>query len=298
MGLTYYDAKRLWEARLAGVSFDNVLTCSHLQLFLHREELASLRRGHRSRSKASPEPLAGYTFGQYADSFWRDFLEAKSVETMDFSEYEGASIVHDLNAPVPESLHQRFDAIIEAGSLEHVFNFPVAIRNLMMMTKVGGGVFLSTVANNFCGHGFYQFSPELIYRIFSPENGFETTSVVFLEATYPAVELTPMRAVYQVADPKVVRSRVGLQSGNPIVMVVDAKKTRHVEPFSVVPQQSDYVAAWEKVSAPPPVVPGTTRTLAKRIFRALPAEWQQRVQGYRDKSQFSLSNKIFYRRLH
>ena len=60
-----------------------------------------------------------------------------------------------------------------------IFNFPVAIRNLMRMAKVGGQVFLTTPANNFCGHGFYQFSPELAYRIFALENGFEPASVVF-----------------------------------------------------------------------------------------------------------------------
>src|SRR4029077_10267153 len=121
-----------------------------------------------ARSKRPRQaPLAGYQFGNYADDFWNEFLDAESVETLDYSTYEGASIVHDLNSPVPASLHGRFDAVIEAGSLEHIFNFPMAIRNLMRMTKVGGWVFITTVANNLCGHGFYQFSPELIYRIFS-----------------------------------------------------------------------------------------------------------------------------------
>ena len=30
-----------------------------------------------------------------------------------------------------------------------------------------------TPANNFFGHGFYQFTPELFFRIFSAANGFE-----------------------------------------------------------------------------------------------------------------------------
>src|SRR5208282_1535456 len=128
------------------------------------------------------------------------------------------------------------------------FNFPMAIRNLMEMTKVGGMVFLTTIANNLCGHGFYQFSPELIYRVFSPENGFETTGVTLLEAVFPSVELAPMRAAYQAADPKEVRSRVALVSEGPILMMVDAKKISDVEPFSTVPQQSDYLVAWERNS--------------------------------------------------
>ena len=31
---------------------------------------------------------------------------------------EGASIIQDMNEPVPESLHGRFDLVLEAGSLE------------------------------------------------------------------------------------------------------------------------------------------------------------------------------------
>jgi hypothetical protein len=36
MGLTFHDAKRLWEARLSGICFESILTCTHLQLFLQR----------------------------------------------------------------------------------------------------------------------------------------------------------------------------------------------------------------------------------------------------------------------
>src|ERR1700722_6972275 len=239
VGLTYYDAKRLCDARLSGASFENILTLAHLQLFLHPDELKSLRR----EPARVAEPLAGYQFGEFADRFFEQFLGTKTVRTLDYSAYEGASIVHDMNEPVPENFHGMFDAVIEAGSLEHIFNFPVAIRNLMVMAKVGGKVFLTTVANNLCGHGFYQFSPELIYRIFQPQNGFEPPSVVLLEATFPWVELTPIRAKYRVADPAQIGTRVGLQSSTPVMMIVDAKKISDVPPFRIAPQQSDYVAA-------------------------------------------------------
>ena len=42
------------------------------------------------------------------------------------------------------------------------------------------GVILHVLpANNFNGHGFYQFSTELFYSLYSPKNGYEET-VVFL----------------------------------------------------------------------------------------------------------------------
>ena len=65
-----------------------------------------------------------------------------------------------MNTPIYGSLKNRFSALLDAGTIEHVFNFPQAIRNCMEMVKVGGHFIQVTVANNFIGHGFYQFSPE------------------------------------------------------------------------------------------------------------------------------------------
>lgn len=303
MGLTYYDARRLWEARLAGVSFETILTCSHLQLFLHAPELEALRRQHRLKAAPALEtPLANYQFGEYADRFWHEFLGAKNVETMDYSTYENASIVHDLNAPVPAGLHSRFDAVIEAGSLEHIFNFPVAMANLMRMVKPGGWIFLTTPANNLCGHGFYQFSPELIYRVFSPQNGFDKTSIVFLEASFPSVERTPMRAAYRVADPAEVRSRVMLVSQRPVLMVVESQRVREAEPFSTPPQQSDYVAAWEAgVPGAPagnrPRVESGLKSLARRVYKGLPAGVRFRIEGQRERNEANFNNQGLYQKL-
>jgi hypothetical protein len=291
MGLTYRDASRLFEARCAGVSFDTTLTFGHLKLFLHPSELTALRNAYRAYSgEEAQTPLENYRFGQYADLFWNEFLGAKSVQTLDYSDYEGANLVHDMNTPVPESLHNCFDAVIEAGSLEHIFNFPVAIQNLMLMTKVGGSMFVTTVANNLCGHGFYQFSPELMYRIFSPENGFEPPRVVLLEGVYPGVELRPMRGAYQVVDPALVGERVGLQCSNPVMMMVDAKKIRAGTPFEQCPQQSDYLVAWAKA-------PVSNGSRLRELLQVLPPWCQREVRGYRQKRRASLRNTGFYRKL-
>jgi 2-polyprenyl-3-methyl-5-hydroxy-6-metoxy-1,4-benzoquinol methylase len=83
-----------------------------------------------------------------------------------------ASIIHDLNKPVPKELEERFDVVLDGG-LEHVFDFPQAIENAMRMTKIGGHLILETPANNLCGNGFYQFSPELFFRVLDSGNGFE-----------------------------------------------------------------------------------------------------------------------------
>jgi 2-polyprenyl-3-methyl-5-hydroxy-6-metoxy-1,4-benzoquinol methylase len=114
-------------------------------------------------------PQTKYALGDHADGFCREFLGVAELDSIDYSAYEGATIMHDPNRPLPDELRGKFDAIIECGTLEHVFNFPVAIGNLMEMLKVGGYLFMTTVGNNLFGHGFYQFSAEIMYRIFTIE---------------------------------------------------------------------------------------------------------------------------------
>src|SRR5690606_18138908 len=152
---------------------------------------------HAAALPGAPRILRAYKFHDYADDFLRDALGARELDVMDYSAYEGAAVIHDLNQPVPGALHERFDAVIDGGALEHIFNFPVALSNLMNMTKPGGRVFLFLPANNLCGHGFYQFSPELMFRVFTEANGFETERVTLWEAAYPGVETTPAGVAYE-----------------------------------------------------------------------------------------------------
>ena len=108
---------------------------------------------------------------KYADDLFHG-LGATTLDVMDVSGFEGANILHDLNQPVDTRLHNAYDCVFDGGALEHVFNFPLALKNCIEMVKVGGCFITITPANNWCGHGFYQFSPELFYRILSRENGF------------------------------------------------------------------------------------------------------------------------------
>src|SRR5687768_5766160 len=147
MGINYFDAKTMWDARRRGVSFEKTLTVAHLSLHLLPAELRSLRREYQTTNPQSPAtPLDGYMAGNYSDDFIRGFLGAHTIAVLDYSPYEGATIVHDLNQPIPAEYWGQFDAIIDGGSLEHVFNFPVAMSNLMRMLKIGGQVFLKSPA--------------------------------------------------------------------------------------------------------------------------------------------------------
>jgi hypothetical protein len=73
----------------------------------------------------------------WSDPFFK-LLGASQVGPIDVSAYQGASIIHDLNEPIPGALHERFDVVFDCGTLEHIFNVPVALKSYMDMVRVGG----------------------------------------------------------------------------------------------------------------------------------------------------------------
>jgi hypothetical protein len=173
----------------------------------------------------------------YAEPFL-EVLGARTIRSFDASDYEQATDIVDLNVALSDRYKGQFTAVVDGGSLEHVFNFPVALKSCMEMLAVGGH-FLSIVpCNNFLGHGFYQFSPELYFRAFGPSNGFEVNKLFVFEDR-------PGGPWYEVTDPARARRRVELANRWPTYLAVMAQKLREAQLFSQAVYQSDYATMWE-----------------------------------------------------
>jgi hypothetical protein len=169
---------------------------------------------------------------RYSEPFLKT-LGAGEIDTFDASDYEGASQVWDMNLPISEDFKEKYSLMIDSGSLEHIFNFPQAMKNCMEMVKLDGHMIGVTPANNFFGHGFYQFSPELFFRVFTKANGFELVKMwlFFPESSSP---------VFEVKDPMEVRSRVSFRNSKETFLFYVAKRTEIKAIFATAPQQSDY----------------------------------------------------------
>jgi SAM-dependent methyltransferase len=89
-------------------------------------------------------------------------LGFESISVLDFSAFEGADVVHDLNQELPEELHGQFDMVIDHGTLEHVFDFPTGLNNVFKLLKIGGRAHFSMPSGNFFDHGFYMLQPTLM----------------------------------------------------------------------------------------------------------------------------------------
>lgn len=237
MGIDIDTARFLLARRRDKVCFDRCATLGRQHYYVSNSETRLLLREY-GLSPADFPTLFRQTYPDFSEPFW-DMLGVKTLHTVDASSFEGATHVHDMNQPIPPGWKENYDAVCDIGTLEHVFNFPVAIRNCMDMVKLGGCFFTQTPANNYFGHGFYQFSPELFFRVLSPQNGFQVEHCI-------AIEQSPCRRWYAIRDPETIRARVTLINAAPVILTVWARRVEIKPLFQMTPQQSDYAAAWTK----------------------------------------------------
>jgi hypothetical protein len=221
---------------------------------------------------------------EYGEEFFAR-LGATEVRSLDYSSYEGADILHDMNRPLPNDLRETFSVVHDGGTIEHVFNISQALKNCMEMVEVGGHFTQVNVANNLMGHGFWQFSPELLFRAFSASNGYQIETVLLHE-------LVPAGRWYVVADPDELRARVQLCNSAPTYILTIAKRVARAQIFATPPQQSDYVAVWNdgpkawavsgsRAGSQPPRGRGAPPVLALKRLVPTPIKRSMRQAGSR-----------------
>lgn len=178
----------------------------------------------------------------FADQQLLPRLGATRTVSVDASAYEGADIVHDFNEPIGADLHGKFDTVIDFGSTEHIFNVAQSWKNLLLLPRVGGRLIGCVPANNWFGHGFYQFSAELAFRVLVPDNGYRL-HVVY----YGALDGSPLDVVED-SGADGIRGEIGLTHRKASLLYI-AERIENIVPFSRRwPQQGDYAATWRNSS--------------------------------------------------
>jgi hypothetical protein len=241
MGLDSNACRLLLLAKRQGADFSRTLCLGRSNLGLSK---TMMKRALLEFDMFEGEPQVQRIFSEpkgFFEPFLRE-LGADVADSVDATDYEGASHTADLNDGIPQSMHGHYDAVIDGGTLEHVFNFPAALKGAMQAVKEGGRIYIMTQCNNTMGHGFYQFSPELYWRVFCPENGFVIEEMFIAEGSFGKV---PWHAV---ADPHDIKRRVELVNDVQTYLLVIAKRVATVPIFASWPQQSDYSLAWQEVT--------------------------------------------------
>lgn len=285
MGIDINTAKFLISAYEDGVRFDRTITLGRLTLFVDEQNCQFLQK---QLDRTVPRSTTLTAKGLAEPLF--EALGAAKLDSMDKSDFEGATVLHDMNFPIAQDYHQQFDVVCDGGTLEHIFNFPTAIQNAMEMVKVGGHLLIHTPTNNWSGHGFYQFSPELYYRVLSEENGFRVKRMVVYEVG--------TNQWYEVADPAKVRSRVYVVNGCRTSLLILAERIKAVPINQTPPQQSDYaLIKWNTASTEEAKIPASIslkqrlKTVVLPILQQVKGV-QQLISGQKP-NYFSQNQKFF-----
>lgn len=287
MGIEENAARFLLYAKQQGVSYDRTAMLGRQGLFLNSRQL---RRSFSVFNESLDAPEVDQLLfgdGRFSEAFFRK-IGANSIESFDNSEFEKATHIHDFNQVIPEQFKDRYTAIFDGGTLEHVFNFPQAIKNCMEMVEVGGHFLSVAPANNFFGHGFYQFSPELFFRVFSKENGYQVINLI-------AAENFVKPKWYAVKDPDTIKSRVILANRRQVFLLLLAKRIEKVPIFTKTPQQSDYVAKWVKSEDSDDRDDPSEMPLHERIYRKLPPTLRNAALRTYLQFQYGFNKRFFVR---
>lgn len=176
----------------------------------------------------------------YSETLLRAFGFGE-VEAMDFSDFEGAGILHDLNRPVPPELEGRFGFIFDGGTIEHVFDVPQALRNVFTMLAPGGLFVSANGMTGWPGHGIYQFSPEIVWTFWGRACGCRVHRCIGF-GKRPG----QMREPLSFPDPAETGKRLRLKGKLPtgrIYLYYEVERTPDAQ-LGDIALQSDYETKW------------------------------------------------------
>ena len=219
MALTFHTFKFLEKLKKDNLNFGETLTIGRLNNLLEKEDFKLLN--------------IQIDQNVYADKLMKQHFKLLSLNALDYSSFEGADIIHDLNIPL-ENSNKQFNTIIDFGTSEHVFNVTECLKNISNLCKINGHIVHCLPANNNCGHGFWQFSPELFFNIYDNTNGFDETEI-FL------INLFDKKNWYKINKQK-IGERLELNSKEPLYLLVKTKKIGKNLYQNI--NQSDYEHQW------------------------------------------------------
>jgi len=177
MGISRDCVKLLIQEALRRPFEGRILTLGKQDVFIHETELKKIADEFQFNLFPCKEidPLAhklnARKNGFISDKFLLSSLGFSEVRSLDYSNYENADYLFDLNQPQP-LLHlvDSFDFILDGGTLEHVFHLPNALTNIFEMVRTNGRIFHVAPSSNHIDHGFYMFSPTLFWDFYHANN--------------------------------------------------------------------------------------------------------------------------------
>ncbi len=172
----------------------------------------------------------------------RDFYKLvgfKHYDDIDLHETEGCTIVHDLNTPIPDEMRNRYDFVVEVGTIEHIFDMKTVMHNISSAVAEGGIVCHLAPLDAF-NHGFYNFSLNFFYDFYQANGFTEMESYLIRSSSQWATNQNVLveRMPYTHEEFQ-VNQGVYTSDFNKMGIGFVAKKAQHLEDV-VVPIQASY----------------------------------------------------------
>ncbi len=228
MGLNMALTKFLFSKRAAYGYGGRVLTLGKQEIAVTTAEIKALGGAVTQVSHQTA------TDGEYLKA-----LGFATIDSMDVSAHDGATILHNLNEPVSAALWDLFDCVIDGGTLEHCFNVSACMESVLRMLKSGGSVIHINPTAGSSNHGFYNFQPTFYFSFYGA-NGFGSMDCHFIEMhTDPRSIFTDKDARVRVV-PVENWNNLDYHTAHPSYVIFRAVKgSREPEP-PVVPIQEFY----------------------------------------------------------
>lgn len=198
----------------------------------------ALKFGFESNETGEQMPWTGNA----EDDYLFRTLGYEKIESIDTDSFENATYIMDLNLEVPVEFHNRFDAIYDGGTLEHIFNLQQALKNIHKMLKPGGIIMHLSPSHNHVDHGFYMFSPTF-FNDYYLANNYRIIKSNFLEYSH-----NPFDSSWKIYDYKslcIEHLSFGGWGKSMLGIWFVVQKTE-LSSYNVIPQQGRYVMVWDK----------------------------------------------------
>lgn len=254
MGIAKGAVSLFYELKQSTTLSGSVCQLGRQQLWLDADQLGRIaaRFGFDAQTK-----------GPLTDEKLFTLLGFDTVESIDYSDFEQATHVLDLNRPVPSSMWEKYDVIFDGGTLEHVFDFPSALKNIHAMLKPGGLIVHASPSHNHVDHGFYMFSPT-VFNDYYRANGYEIVRFFIFE--HERDHAGRPWLIYKYSPEAISHLSYGGWRDKLLGIWCVARKLPSSS-SDVVPQQGYYLTAWKQETIAEARGSGTYMDVLKREIR-------------------------------
>jgi len=283
MGITSALFSILNEAKKQGFNFETICTIGKQNNYLKYKDLKN------SQKKLLLNfDLKEFIDLKYVDEIFKKFLKADTVKSIDINNYENADIIHDLNKEIDKKFHNKFSTLIDSGSIEHLFDIKTVLENYSNLLKKNGSLFISTCANNSCGHGLYQFSPEFFLSVLNENNGFKIKNIYLEEYSFLG-NTRIFSNLYKFKGKTDLSDRTILINNKPIDIIIHAIKIKNQINFNNV-IQTDYIINKTNNNK-------VYTKLKNNIFKYSPNFLKILYEFFKYKKKYSLRNKLNFEKI-